>query len=180
MRAFTKLKGRSEDDLGRNITRSEFQDQVCKMTRELWNSQGTVEEKWAAIKTALCVSAKSILGSERKQQPDWYWESSAELKPLFVERNRLYSRWLSTKRESDRKKFARMRKDARRAVREAKNTWFLRKAEEAQRGRHGGKIVWKCIRDIQRGRQGLVPVRSATIRNEEGVTCSTTELQYQR
>ena len=110
----------------------------------------------------------------------WFQESSAELKPLFMERNRLYSKCLSTKREIERKKFARMRGDARQAVREAKNTWFLKKAEEVQRGRHGRNIVWKCFRDIQRGKQGLVPVRSATIRNENGVTCSTTELQHQR
>ena len=29
---------------------------------------------------------------------------------------------------------------------------------EAERGRHGGKVVWHCIRDIQCGRRGLVPI----------------------
>ena len=37
------------------------------------------------------------------------------------------------------KKFAAARKEAGRGVREAKNTCFLAKAREAQKGRHGGK-----------------------------------------
>ena len=51
-------------------------------------------------------------------------------------------------------------------MRAAKDKWFQHKAFEAERGRHGGKLVWKCIHDIQRGRRGLVPTRSATVRDE--------------
>ena len=65
-------------------------------------------------------------------------------------------------------------------MRVAKDKWFQRKASEAERGRHGGKLLWKCIRDIQRGRRGLVPTRSATIRDEDGASCCTTEAQNER
>ena len=40
--------------------------------------------------------------------------------------------------------------------------------------------MWKCIRDIQRGRRGLVPTRSATIRDEDGASCCTMEAQNER
>ena len=83
-------------------------------------------------------------------------------------------------RESDQRKFVRMQRDARKAVREAKNDWFQSKAAEEQRGRHGGKVVWRCIRDIQVGRRGLVPVRSTAVRDEEGNLCSTPKEQHQR
>ena len=54
------------------------------------------------------------------------------------------------------------------------------KASEAQRSRFGGKVVWRCIRDIQRGRRGLVPVRVATVMDEEENACNTPEQQQQR
>ena len=65
-------------------------------------------------------------------------------------------------------------------MRTAKNEWFVKKAQEAERGRNGGKLVWRCIRDLQHGRRGLVPTRSATIRDEEGNSCYTPEDQQQR
>ena len=78
---------------------------------------------------------------------------------------------IGTKKENDRKKFVKMRKNVRKAIKEAKNEWFLKKAAEAQRGHHGGKVVWSCIRDMQRGRRGLVPVKMASVKNEEGNPC---------
>ena len=69
---------------------------------------------------------------------------------------------------------------ARKATRTAKNAWFQSKAEEAQKERFGGKKVWQCIRDMRRGRHGLVPTRSATIRDENGNPCATTDTQHQR
>ena len=54
------------------------------------------------------------------------------------------------------------------------------KAMEAERGKNGGKVVWKCIRDIQRGRRGLVPVTTAVVKDEDGNTCNTPEMQQQR
>ena len=113
-------------------------------------------------------------------QADWYRESESVLRPLFEERNRLYTLWLSTGLEKDRKKFAEARSVARRAVRESKNAWFQRMAMEAERGRNGGKLVWQCIRDIQHGRRGLIPQRTAVVRDEEGRVCDTPESQQQR
>ena len=68
----------------------------------------------------------------------------------------------------------------RRAVRDAKNSWFLRKAQEAECGKHRGKVVYRCIRDIQRGRRGLVPMRAVVVKDEEGNPCKTPEAQQQR
>ena len=64
-------------------------------------------------------------------------------------------------------------------MRAAKSDWFKKKAEEALAGRFSGKTVWKCIRDMQRGRRGLVPARLSTIRNTDDSLC-TTEEQHQR
>ena len=44
----------------------------------------------------------------------------------------------------------------------------IRDTKELVWGKVWGKAVWRCIRDIQIGRRELVPVRSVTVRDEEG------------
>ena len=57
---------------------------------------------------------------------------------------------------ADLSKFKEARNVARKAIRNAKNSWFQGKAEELSReGAFCGKKVWKCIRDMQHGHRGL-------------------------
>ena len=37
---------------------------------------------------------------------------------------------------------------------------------EAQKGRNNGKVVWRCIRDIQRGWRGLIPLKITQVNDE--------------
>ena len=133
-------------------------------------------EKWTKMKEALTAAADSVLGYEKHRNPDWF---SDTLEPLLERRNQLYSKWLSSRRDSDRLQFLEARRRARKAVGAAKNAWFQNIAEEAQRVRFGGKKVWQCICDMQRAHRGLVPTRTATVRNEDGTPCTNTEAQHQ-
>ncbi len=126
------------------------------------------------------MAAKSTLGTSSQKKVDWFEENAGMLVPMLEKRKEAYLKWLDTGNERERKKFAELRRKVRRAVRVAKNSWFLRKAQEAEHGMHRGKVVWSCIRDIQRGRRGLVPVRAVVVRNEEGNLCKTPEAQQQR
>ena len=101
-----------------NVTdRKLFQEEVCSRVKEAWKDNGTTTEKWQAIQSALTGAAESILGTEHRRYPDWFVENACELEPLFQHKNHLYSKWLSTGRESDRQCFAKARSEARRAVR---------------------------------------------------------------
>ena len=111
------------------------------------------------MKSTLYEAAESTLGKQTRS-PDRSVESAPKLKPLLYKRNQLYLKYLSTNKEEDRINFSNVRREAKRVTREAKDEWFLKKAEEAQAGRHRGKVVWRWILDIQRGRQGLVLSRS--------------------
>ena len=91
-----------------------------------------------------------------------------------------YVKWLATKRPTDLQRFRQVRGEARRTVREAKNAWFQAKAEDAQRGRFGGKEVWKCIRAMQSGRRGLRPTRCTSIRDDDGNYCTSRAEQYRQ
>ena len=169
----------SSTDTGQGAPRDEFPSKAGLLLKHRWPADGGVEEKWKTVKTALIEAADQCLGPETKRQPDWFADSLSRLEPLFQKRNALYSKWLSSWLERDRKRFAKARSDARRVVRVSKNAWFQAKAEEAQRNRFSGKKAWKCIRDMQRGHRGLVTTRCVTIKDESGSQCTTTQAQHQ-
>ena len=131
-----------------------FRESVSAKAKETWKVNSSIEEKWCA--SALTETAKEVLGTEQRRHPDWFIENMEPLEPLFHQRNELYLKYLSSRSETDRHRFAEARRLARQATRAAKNAWFQGKAEEAQKERFGGKKVWQCIKDMQRGRRGLV------------------------
>ena len=69
------------------------------------------------------------------------------------------------------------RRTARKVVRKVKNEWFQARAAEASAGRNGGTVVWKCIRDIQRSRRGMVSVRAPAVKDEDGRPCCALDTQ---
>ena len=68
---------------------------------------------------------------------------------------------------------------------ESGNYWKEKGTVEEKEGIRGtekpfkGEVVWRCIsiRDIQRWRRGLVPVRMATVMDEEENACNILEQQ---
>ena len=153
-----KLRQKSDGRNGGDEARDIFGGLLCESLHGGVQPDGryeerSVEEQWTAMKSALCESAESALWMERKKRPDWFRESSSVLQPLVADRSKLYTNWLSSGKARDRKRIVKMRSDTRRAIRQARNAWFQSKAAEAQRGRHGGKVVWRCIRDIQLARR---------------------------
>ena len=176
----TKLQGPCVDVKGRELTKGKFVTGVCDSMKGKWDQLSTAQEKWEVLKSALCDTASSIVGHAHKREADWFRDSEAELRPLFEERSKMHALWLGTGQPRDKRKFMMARRSARKAVREAKNKWFQVKAAQAMRGRNNGKVVWKCIRDIQRSRRGLVPVRTPTVKDENGNPCVTPEQQQQR
>ena len=157
----------------------QYQEEVVKRANEVWPDEEGVQEKWLAVHGALTSAAEDVLGVVARRQPDWFRESLGELQPLLMARNKAYSRWLGTGKQEDLVKFREARGEARRAVRTAKNEWFLAKAEEVEREKFGGKKVWRCIRDMQRGRRGLIPSGIVAIHDTEGIPCTSTSAQYQ-
>ena len=176
----SKLKEQAADRCGKTAAKEHFQEMVGEKLNVLWKETDSIEQKWTSMKSALCEAAEATIGREKRRQTDWFREGAPAIRPLLQKRNTAYNKWLSTGNASDKEKFKKARKEAQKAIREAKNNWFSRKATEAQGGINGGKVVWKCIREIQRGKRGLVPMRTANVRDEEGRTCSTPQQQHDR
>ena len=144
-----------------------------------WPEEGTVEERWEVMHSAILESADELLGYEKSRQPDWFQESVDELRPQ-QRRNNAYDIWLASGKEEDLTRFKVARNEVRKSIREAKNSWFRAKAQEAEGEHFGGKKVWKCLRDMQYGRRGRVPTRVVAICDESGEPCSTPTEQHQR
>lgn len=147
--------------------RQEYVEAVVEKAGEEWPDEG-VEEKWRVMRTAIVEAAEETLGRARRSQPDWFLDSEDSIRPFLQARNTAYTKWLATGDRRELVKFREARGRARLAVRKAKDEWFRRKAQEAERERFGGKEVWQCIRDLQRGRRGRMPTRVVAVDDEEG------------
>ena len=77
-------------------------------------------------------SADELLGYDKSRQPDWFQESADELRPQLQRRNNAYDRWLASGKEKDLTRFKVARNEARKSIREAKNSWFRAKAQEVE------------------------------------------------
>lgn len=188
IRSKAKVSGIRRYDVGKLLSkenegqevRDKYQEVVLERASESWPEDGDVMAKWEAVRSAMTSAADDVLGTTARRQPDWFQESMSQLRPLLKQRNEAYSRWLGSGNQVDLIKFREARGIARRAVRNAKNAWFLEKAEEVERERFGGKHVWRCIRAMQRNRRGLLPSRVVTIHDADGVPCVSTTAQHQR
>ena len=168
------LTSRAEAD------RQPYRELVCRKVTDAWVKEGNVEEQWSAIKTGLVGAAEEVLGHEERRQPDWFRDNVDVLEPLFQQRNQLYTKWLGSGNTIDRQKFVKARLDARKALRNTKDTWFRSKADATQQRRFGGKEAWQSIRDMQRACRGLISQRTGTIKDEEGYPCTSVDAQQQR
>ena len=165
-------KGSDDMSTGRPL-QQQYIEEVLERATSAWPEEGTVEKRWEVMRSSLLESADELLGYEKSRQPDLFQESADELRPQLQQRSNAYDRWLASGKEEDPTRFKVARNEARKSIREAKNSWFRAKAQEAEGERFGGKKVLKCIRDMQFGRGGRVPTRVVAICDESGEPCST-------
>ena len=136
-----------------------------------WNPSADGESKWAIFRDSMVKAAETVLGKEKRRQPDWFQENIEVLKKLIVKRNGRFVQWLETRHPRDRQKYVAQRREVAREVRCAKNRWFQQKAGEVERAVRGGKGVWKGLREMQRGRAGLRPRQSCAVKDCDGELC---------
>ncbi len=147
-----------------------FNEKVCGLVEENWDSGLDGTGKWEVIRDSIAGAAEDVLGWETRRQPDWFKESSLVLKGLAEKRNDLFGRWLRSGRNSDRQRYVAQRRKAAAAVKKAKNAWLQEKAREIEIGMLSGgsrRNVWSSLREIQRCRAGLRPVTAKVKSNGE-------------
>ena len=110
--------------------RQEYVEGVVERAREEWPDEGTVEEKWRAMRTALVDTAGETLGKAKRSQPDWFLDADDTIRPFLQTRNAAYTKWLATGDRQELVKFREARGRARLEVRKAKDDWFRKKAQD--------------------------------------------------
>ena len=128
----------------------------------------------------MCKAAEAVLGQERRRQPDWFEDNIHKLKALVSKRNDLFHRWLSTRCPTDRQRYVTMRREVARKIRCCKNAWFQEKAGEVEVAVRRGRGAWKGLREMQRGRLGMRPVRTRAVRDLDGKLCTGHDDTLQR
>ena len=73
-----------------------FMEEVLETSHAVFPDDGSMDEQWSVFRTAMTESTTSVLGYEKKHQPDWFRESFA---PFLQHRNELYNTWLATGKE---------------------------------------------------------------------------------
>ena len=79
---------------------------------------------------------------------------------------------------SDRQRYVLQRRKVTKAVKKAKNDWLQEKASEVEVAMLFGsshRSMWKSLRELQWGSVGLRPVRTRTIKKENGDPCESVE-----
>ena len=76
--------------------------------------EGSAEEKWAVVRSALPKSAKALLGTEAGHLPDRFCERGNILKSAFQQRNELCTtKWLATECADGHAQFRRVQNECR-------------------------------------------------------------------
>ena len=94
------------------------------MIQSTWSLTATLEAKWSCLRCSLLELASKVLGTDKKNTPDWFVSASSTLQPLINNRNEALQRWLSTREQAERDRFISNQKLVQREVRHARNVWY--------------------------------------------------------
>ena len=160
--------------------REAYSDTALREVSREWNPEADGERKWNDIKEGMNKAAAQVLGQVKRRQPDWFRDNQQAIEPLISKRNAAFSRWLRSQSPRDRQRYVEMRRRAAHEVKHCKNVWFQEKAKEVERAVRAGKGGWKELRELQRGRAGLRPVKPRAIRDGSGSLCTGRDSVLQR
>ena len=135
------------------------QQRVTKSTRQA-NNTGT------AVYVTIVSMYAPTHGTTQEKKEEFYDDLKTALDSVHKDDALLKSHY-----HSDRQRYVAQRRAVAKEVKQAKNTWFQKKAWEMKREIMKGTSeggVWQGLREIQRGRAGLQPVRQTAIRNGDG------------
>ena len=155
--------------------RERFVEKVKELVEEGWDGVSSGEEMWEVIRASMVDAAEVTLGWEERKQPDWFKEKGDQLKEQIDKRNKLFQRWLMSGRNGDRQRYVLQRRSVNSAVKKAKNEWMQEKARAVEVGMLSSGSHGSMWRELQRGKAGLRPVKTKTIRRANGDPCESVE-----
>ena len=90
-------------------------------------------EKWDQFKNVVNKKAKSVLGPKQRIHQDWFDDNDEQITQLLLENNNAFITWQNDRSsQAKRDRYNHLKKHSQRKLREMKDTWWDRKAEEVQ------------------------------------------------
>ena len=180
------VSGRTRFAVGRlkdSEIRAEYQERVCTAVESGWDNTKSVSEMWGVLSEGMVEAASEVLGLEVRRQPDWYRDNENVLTASINKRNALFHKWLSSRKNSDRKRYVVQRRLVAKTVKRVKNEWLQNRAREIEAGmlsRGSSAGAWKSLKDIKKGRAGLRPVLTKVVKKANGELCIGRDESLQR
>ncbi|BHF68743.1 hypothetical protein SprV_0301178400 [Sparganum proliferum] len=92
----------------------------------------SVENRWCQLRNTVQSTALAVLGRAPRQHQDWFDDNDAVISNLLAEKNRLHNAYVDHPTDDNRAAFYRSRRLVQQQLRDMKDAWTARKAEEIQ------------------------------------------------
>ena len=153
------------------INMPEIQDALQKelserMEKVLFN-KGETEENWFKLRDEVNTAAKETMGEMKRHHQDWFDANDSEIQKLLTDKYTAHRAWLAHREsESKRKHFSETRRILQKRLRQLKDEWWKRKAEEIQlyADSNNAKMFYSSLREVY----GPPQRSSAPVRNLQG------------
>ena len=145
--------------------REEMQAKIEEALEDISITGEDVEDDWRNFKEAVYNSAASTLGHVERKHRDWFDENDAEISKLIDNLHKAHNAYIGDKAcEKKKQDYHHARQLAQRKLREMKNSWWEKKAEELQAAAdaHDSKKFHDGLRAVYGPRApGSMPIKTA-------------------
>ena len=118
--------------LNKDVLCKRFQDTLdANIQNATLNEDCT--EKWDQFKNVVNETEKSVLEPKQRIHQDWFDDNDEQITQLLREKNSAFITWQNDHSSQAKKdRYKHLKKQAQRKLREMKDAWWDRKAEEVQ------------------------------------------------
>ena len=162
--------------LNKDVLCKRFQDTLdANIQNATLNEDCT--EKWDQFKNVVNETAKSVLGPKQRTHQDWFDDNDEQTTQLLQEKNSAFITWQNDHSSQAKKdRYKHLKKQAQRKLREMKDAWWDRKAEEVQMyaDTHNSKKFISALKAVYGpSKPGSTPLQSPDgsmlIKDQEGL-----------
>ena len=134
-------------------------------------------EKWDQFKNVVNETAKSVLGPKQRVHQDWFDDNDEQITQLLQEKNSAFiTSQNDNSSQAKKDRYKHLKKQAQRKLREMKDAWWDRKAEEVQMyaDTHNSKKFFSALKAVYGpSKPGSTPLQSPDgsmlIKDQEGL-----------
>ncbi|BHF82406.1 hypothetical protein SprV_0802554400 [Sparganum proliferum] len=135
----------------------------------------SVENRWCQLRDTIQSTALAILGRARRQHQDWFDDNDAVISNLLAEKNRLHIAYVDHTTDDNRAAFYRSRRHHQQRLREMRDAWTARKAEEIQG--YADRNEWKNFFSAIKAVYGPPTKGTGGLLSDDGNTLLTEKTQ---